>query len=64
MVPIGALIGSFFGGFLSKYGRRIALLIIDVISIVGVFVCIMALGGESIIMLMIGRGVCGFAVGL
>lgn len=32
LVPIGAVIGSIIGGFISRYGRRVAFIVIDIYS--------------------------------
>jgi MFS family permease len=64
LVPVGALIGSFCAGVLSKHGRRFGLMLIDMISIIGVLVCLMGLSVTSEVLLLLGRFICGFAVGL
>ena len=63
-MPIGALIGSFFGGLLSKYGRKFALIVVDVISVVGISICLFAIGLKVEYVLFSGRFICGVAVGL
>lgn len=60
MVPAGAAVGAFLAGILSYYGRRTTILIANGFVILGGGLCL----GQSIYLLIIGRLIKGFAIGI
>ena len=64
LVPALAMFGALFGGVMAKWGRKTALLSTDLIGIIGVAICLLSLYQKDEIILFVGRGVSGFAVGL
>jgi len=64
LVPLSAMFGSLLGGVLAKYGRKKALIIIDIIGIIGVLLCILSLLTKGITPMYLGRVIIGLTVGL
>jgi MFS family permease len=64
IVPFVALIGALIGGPLAKLGRKIALIITDLFSIIGVVTCVCGLHFKAIHLFFIGRIICGINVGI
>lgn len=42
LIPLSALVGALLGGPISKFGRRTAFLVTDVLSIVGILVILLS----------------------
>lgn len=64
LIPTGALIFSFIGGYLAKSGRRRALIITDVFSIIGVILQLLSLQQLSFGLFIISRILLGCSCGL
>lgn len=63
LIPLGGLIGGLISGSTAKLlGRRMSLLLVDIITIIG---CILTMVTEfNIALILIGRFLCGLTVGL
>ena len=64
LVPVGAFIGCLSTGFLSKLGRRVTMMFVDLLSIIGVILCLSAILKLSTFLLIVGRFICGFTSGV
>ena len=42
LVPVSAVIGALIGAPLAKFGRKTAMIIVDLISIIGLIVCLIS----------------------
>jgi len=57
-MPLGAMIGSFFAGDLAnKRGRRVALMVFDLLIILGCYICLI----NNYFSILIGRFIIGIA---
>ncbi len=63
-MPVGGFIGSVSGAAFSKLGRRMAMILIDIISIIGCLMYLWAVYYKSLSCLEIARLVCGICSGL
>ena len=64
LVPGVALIGSLLGGIVCKWGRNFALILVDIVSIIGVFICMLSVYDTNVWVLYVGRAICGLTTGL
>ena len=63
-VPAAALVGSLIGGVLAKCGRNLALILVDLLSLVGVGICMLSVYDKNVWVSYAGRATCGFTTGL
>ena len=64
IIPAAALLGSLLGGVLAKCGRRLALILVDIVSIIGICTCMLSVYDTNVWFLYTGRAVCGLTTGL
>ncbi len=62
-VPAAALVGSLIGGVLAKCGRNLALILVDLLSLVGVGICMLSVYDKNVWVLYAGRTICGLTTG-
>jgi len=64
IISISALFGALLAGPLSKLGRRVAIILTDVFSILAIGVCLLSFYNINVWVLLLGRLLCGISVGL
>jgi len=64
ILPATALFGTLLGGVLAKCGRNFALILVDIVSIIGIFVCMCSVYDTNVYVLFAGRILCGLTTGL
>ena len=64
LVPAAALIGSLIGSIFAKWGRKKALIIVDILSLIGVWICMLSVYTTNLWILYVGRSICGLTTGL
>ena len=63
LTPTAALFGALIAAPIAKIGRRKAMIIADIIGIIGLLVCLYSIYIKSLYTLFIGRVICGLIVG-
>jgi len=64
LVPLAALAGSLMGAPITKLGRKTGIIITDIISVIGVAVCLLSIQFTTMWIFYAGRIIVGIGVGL